>query len=119
MHRLVYIFLLVYMVGAVACSDQETYCQKDMTLKVCSYNLWCAHSRTKKANSNSDFPTQRFWKPSSGAMASLVSDLNCDIYAFQEVGDSIYGKKGAETSLKKMLGGGMSGNSGPIRTGRR
>lgn len=108
MMKYLYILLFV-LVGAVSCSDQNKQVYPDeseTTLKVCTYNLWCAHSRTKKANANSDFPTQRFWKPSSGAMASLVGDLNCDVYAFQEVGDSIYGKKGAETSLKKLLGGG-------------
>lgn len=106
MHRLVYIFLLVYMVGAVACSDQETYCQKDMTLKVCSYNLWCAHSRTKYLESQADIDPQRYWKPSSGALLSAIQELDCDIFAFQEIGDSIYGKKGIDTSLKNLLGGG-------------
>ena len=106
MRRLIYILLFLIMVGAVACSDQAVECQNDMTLKVCSYNLWCAHSRTKYLESQSDIDPQRFWKPSSGALLAAVNDLNCDIFAFQEIGDSIYGKKGIDTSLKKLLGGG-------------
>ena len=119
MRRLIIILLFLFMVGAVACSDQAVECQKDMTLKVCSYNLWCAHSRTKYISSQSDIDPQRYWKPSSGAMLSAIRDLDCDIFAFQEIGDSIYGKKGVETSLKKLLGGGMSGSYGPIMMARR
>lgn len=106
MRGLFYIFLLVIMVGAVSCSGQDSDIQKDTTIKVCTYNLWCAHSRTKYISSQSDIDPQRYWKPSSGAMLSAIRDLDCDIFAFQEIGDSIYGKKGVETSLKKLLGGG-------------
>lgn len=119
MRGLFYIFLLVIMVGAVSCSGQDSDIQKEPTIKVCTYNLWCAHSRTKYLESQSDIDPQRFWKPSSGALLAAVNDLNCDIFAFQEIGDSIYGKKGIDTSLKKLLGGGMSGSYGPIMMARK
>ena len=85
MRGLFYIFLLVIMVGAVSCSGQDSDIQKDPTIKVCTYNLWCAHSRTKFINSQSDIDPQRYWKPSSCAMLSAIRDLDCDIFAFQEI----------------------------------
>lgn len=94
------------MVGAVSCSGQDSDIQKDTTIKVCTYNLWCAHSRTKYISSQADIDPQRYWKPSSGALLSAIQELDCDIFAFQEIGDSIYGKKGIDTSLKNLLGGG-------------
>ena len=100
------VLVLIAVAGAVACTDQECDVQEDMTIKVCSYNLWCAHSRTKYLTSQSDIDPQRYWKPSSGAMLSAIKELDCDVYAFQEIGDSIYGKKGEDTSLKKLLGDG-------------
>ena len=119
MRGLFYIFLLVIMVGAVSCSGRDSDIQKDPTIKVCTYNLWCAHSRTKFISSQSDIDQQRYWKPSSCAMLSTIRDLDCDIFAFQEIGDSIYGKKGIDTSLKKLLGGGMSGSYGLIMMARK
>lgn len=68
-------------------------------LKVGTYNLWTSQSRTKYLSS----PSQRFWKPSSGAMLAIVKDMDCDIFAFQEICDSIYGKKGNATSLRYLM----------------
>ena len=75
------------------------------TIKVGTYNLWCAHSRTKKLSADSGIDSQRYWKQSSVAMNAIVDEMDCDIYAFQEIGDSIYGKKGSLTALKTHMGG--------------
>lgn len=70
-----------------------------VTLKVGTYNLWCSHSRSKFLSP----PSQRYWAPSSGAILGIIKDMDCDIFAFQEIGDSIYGKKGDATSLRHLM----------------
>ena len=69
-------------------------------LKVGSYNLWTSNSRNKYLTS----PSQRFWKPSLPAMVEAIEEMDCDIFAFQEVCDSIYGKNGKLFSLREEMG---------------
>ena len=69
-------------------------------LKVGSYNLWTSHGRNKYLS----YPSQRFWKPSLPAMAEAIEEMACDIFAFQEVCDSIYGKNGKLYSLREEMG---------------
>lgn len=83
-----------------SCSPDNTPSEGDYTIKVGTYNLWCAHSRTKKLMADPSIDSQRYWATSSVAMNAIVDEMNCDIYAFQEIGDSIYGKKGHHTALK-------------------
>ena len=87
-----------------SCTPDNIPSEVDYTIKVGTYNLWCSHSRTKKITADPSIDPQRYWKPSSTAMKAIVDDMGCDIYAFQEIGDSIYGKKGLETSLRAMMG---------------
>ena len=74
-----------------------------VTLKVGSYNLWTSDSRKKYLTQYPEVSRQRYWKPSSGAMLAMVKDMDCDVFAFQEICDSIYGKKGNASSLKNLL----------------
>ena len=89
-----------------SCTPDNVPSEGDYTIKVGTYNLWCAHSRTKKLTADPSIDSQRYWKPSSVAMNAIIDEMDCDIYAFQEIGDSIYGKKSPETALKTHLGGG-------------
>ncbi|MDE7127781.1 MAG: hypothetical protein K2O58_07820, partial [Bacteroidales bacterium] len=72
-------------------------------IKVASYNLWTSDSRKKYLTSNTSIDRQRLWRPSSVAMLEAIKDVDCDVLAFQEICDSIYGIKGAATSLKVMM----------------
>ena len=87
-----------------SCTPDNISSQVDYTIKVGTYNLWCSHSRTKKITADPSIDSQRYWKPSSIAMKAIVDEMDCDIYAFQEIGDSIYGKKGLQTSLRFLMG---------------
>lgn len=94
------VVLLGTLAALCSCTQDNMTSEGAYTIKVGTYNLWCAHSRTKKLSADPDIDTQRYWKPSSVAMNAIIDEMDCDIYAFQEIGDSIYGKIGAETSLK-------------------
>ena len=97
-----FVFCCVMMI--FSCTPDKPSVEQEHSITVGTYNLWCAHSRTKYLSADSEIDLQRYWKPSSSAMAAIIRDLDCDIFAFQEIGDSIYGKKGAETSLKNLMG---------------
>lgn len=73
-------------------------------IKVGTYNLWCSESRLKYLGKDQQIDRQRFWNTSAKAVAEIVSDMDCDVYAFQEICDSIFGKKGEATSLKRLMG---------------
>lgn len=96
------VFCCVVMI--FSCTPDKPSVGQEHSIKVCTYNLWCAHSRTKYLSADPEIDSQRYWKPSSSAMASIIKEMDCDIFAFQEIGDSIYGKKGSETSLKALMG---------------
>ena len=89
-----------------SCTPDNVPSEGDYTIKVGTYNLWCAHSRTKKLTADPGIDSQRYWKQSSVAMNAIIDEMDCDIYAFQEIGDSIYGKKSPETALKTHMGAG-------------
>ena len=88
-----------------SCTPDNVPSEEEYTIRVGTYNLWCAHSRTKKLTADPGIDTQRYWKQSSVAMNAIVDEMDCDIYAFQEIGDSIYGKKGPQTALKTHMAG--------------
>ena len=104
MTRSLWLLMLCCVAMVFSCSPETPSVEQEHSIRVGSYNLWCAHSRTKYLTADSEIDQQRYWKPSSSAMAAIIRDLDCDIFAFQEIGDSIYGKKGAETSLKNLMG---------------
>ena len=91
--------ILIY----VSCAP-ENKPSSENTIKIGTYNLWCSDSRLKYINNDSGIDRQRFWNTSAEAVAEIVSDMDCDVYAFQEICDSIYGKKGQATSLKNLMG---------------
>lgn len=83
--------------------DKDGDKESAYSIKVCSYNLWTSNSRSKYLVPDKSIDRQRFWKPSSVAMLEAIKDMDCDVMAFQEICDSIYGKKGAATSLKTLM----------------
>lgn len=91
---------------AVSCSDERGRADvgtDGSVINIATYNLWCAHSRNKHLDKDSETEAQRFWKPSSSAVAEIVREMDCDIFAFQEIGDSIFGKSGFDLSLRKLM----------------
>ncbi len=103
------VFLLGYALCCVSCapeSSSTSVAEQECVIKVGTYNLWCSHSRNKYLSQYPEIDRQRYWAPSSGAVAAIVEEMDCDIFAFQEIGDSIYGKAGFETSLRNLIGEG-------------
>ena len=96
-------FMLCGMFAVCSCNPESVPSDNNFTIKVATYNFWCAHSRTKKITADPTIDSQRYWKPSSPAMKKIIADMDCDIYAFQEIGDSIYGKQGLELSLRAAM----------------
>ena len=86
-----------------SCAPEKMPLEPDL-IKVGTYNLWCSESRLKYLGKDQQIDRQRFWNTSAKAVAEIVSDMDCDVYAFQEICDSIYGKKGLETSLRHLMG---------------
>lgn len=98
-------FLLLILTLFSACGKTSVDVPEppESSISVCSWNLWTSESRKKYLSSDLSIDRQRFWKPSSVAMLEAVRDAGCDIFAFQEICDSIYGRKGPATSLKTMM----------------
>ena len=86
-----------------SCAPEKMPLEPDL-IKVGTYNLWCSESRLKYLGKDQQIDRQRFWNTSAKAVAEIVSDMDCDVYAFQEICDSIFGKKGEATSLKRLMG---------------
>ena len=86
-----------------SCAPEKMPLESDL-IKVGTYNLWCSESRLKYLGKDQQIDRQRFWNTSAKAVAEIVSDMDCDVYAFQEICDSIFGKKGEATSLKHFMG---------------
>ena len=91
-----WVFILVLLFAG--CTKQEDK-PTPFKLKVGTYNLWTSNSRKALLTP----PSSRYWSNSSTAMLSIIKDMNCDIFAFQEICDSIYGKKGKKTSLRYLM----------------
>ena len=89
--------LFVLTLLLVACHKEEVV--PTVKLKVGTYNLWTSGSRRDLLTP----PSSRYWSNSSPAMLSIIKDMNCDIFAFQEICDSIYGKKGESNSLRYLM----------------
>ncbi len=70
--------------------------------KVGTYNLFTSDSRRKAVETNPDVSEQRYWCNSATAVASMISDLDCDILGVQEVCDSIWGIKG-DKDIRKLI----------------
>lgn len=94
----------LFLVSCSGTSLQKPETEADgCRITVASYNLWTSDSRKKYLTSDKSIDRQRFWRPSSVAMLEAIKDVDCDILAFQEICDSIYGRKGAAVSLKVMM----------------
>jgi hypothetical protein len=89
--------LFVLALLLVSCHKEEVV--PTVKLKVGTYNLWTSGSRRDWLTP----PSSRYWSNSSPAMLSIIKDMNCDIFAFQEICDSIYGKKGESNSLRYLM----------------
>ena len=70
--------------------------------KVGTYNIFTSDSRVKAINANPQVSPQRYWCNSALAVASMISELDCDILGLQEVCDSIWGVKG-ENDIKRLV----------------
>ena len=70
--------------------------------KVGTYNIFTSDSRVKAINANPQVSPQRYWCNSAPAVASMISELDCDVLGVQEVCDSIWGVKG-ENDIKKLV----------------
>lgn len=75
----------------------------NFSITVGTYNLWDSSSRLKFLLADGSIDRQRYWKASSVAALEAVREADCDIFAFQEICDSIYGKKGSATALRTMM----------------
>lgn len=91
-----YLFLVLIIILS-SCHKEEN--DPTVKLKVGTYNLWTSGSRKTLLTP----PSQRYWCYSSPAMFSIIKDMNCDIFAFQEICDSIYGQKGESISLRYQM----------------
>lgn len=70
--------------------------------KVGTYNLFTSDSRVKAIKANSKVSHQRYWCNSAPAVASMISELDCDVLGVQEVCDSIWGVKG-DNDVKRLV----------------
>ena len=78
---------------SVAFTDAKPKKEK-VIIKVGSYNLMTSDSRVKHIDKTPGMSHQRYWANSAEAVASMISDLDCDIIGLQEICDSIWGLKG-------------------------
>lgn len=70
--------------------------------KVGTYNIFTSDSREKAIQANPNVSVQRYWCNSAPAVASMISELDCDILGIQEVCDSIWGVKG-DNDIKRLV----------------
>ena len=70
--------------------------------KVGTYNIFTSDSRLKAVGSNPNVSQQRYWCNSAPAVASMISELDCDVLGLQEICDSIWGVKG-ENDIRKLV----------------
>ena len=87
-------FLLLTILFAGEITAQE--------FKVGTYNLFTSDSRLKAVGSNPNVSQQRYWCNSAPAVASMISELDCDVLGLQEICDSIWGVKG-ENDIRKLV----------------
>ncbi len=97
MKRIV-LFVFGFILLFAGCTKQDDK-PTPFKLKVGTYNLWTSNSRKALLTP----PSSRYWSNSSTAMLAIIKDMNCDIFAFQEICDSIYGKKGKKNSLRYLM----------------
>lgn len=70
--------------------------------KVGTYNIFDAESRMKAVEADSRVSRQRCWCNSASAVASMISELDCDLLGIQDACDSIWGVKG-ENDIRKII----------------
>jgi len=85
-------------------SGLENYSEKT-SLRVGTYNIWESVARSSTIASSSDVSSQRYYLNSEVALASIIKDMDCDVLALQELGDSTLGRytnPGLPTVLKNL-----------------
>ena len=87
------IFILLAVLALTNVLDAKPKARK-VTVKVGTYNLMTSDSRVKHIAKTPDMSHQRYWANSAGAVASQISDLDCDILGLQEICDTIWGWTG-------------------------
>lgn len=90
--RLILIFLALATISSLLVDAKPS--KGKVTIKVGSYNLMTSDSRVKHIKKNADMSHQRYWCNSAEAVATQVSELDCDIIGLQEICDSIWGWQG-------------------------
>ncbi|MDE5891144.1 MAG: endonuclease/exonuclease/phosphatase family protein [Bacteroidales bacterium] len=77
-------------------------------IKVGSYNICTPSSRAKQIKSGT-IASDRYWSNCAGSVAAMVNSIDCDIIAFQEVGDSTWCVKG-KCDIRSLVADGRSKN---------
>jgi endonuclease/exonuclease/phosphatase family metal-dependent hydrolase len=88
------IFLMSCGLGDDAHAGKKKEKDEKITLKIASYNIFTSDSRKNNINGNAEVSKQRYWCNSRTAVADAIMDIDCDIIGFQEVCDSIWGRRG-------------------------
>lgn len=104
------IFLFTACVLGCLCTGAKPKSQK-VTIKVGSYNLMTSDSRVKHIDKTPEMSHQRYWCNSAPAVASIISDMDCDIIGLQEICDSIWGWTGDKGFREMMTAAGNSSYS--------
>ena len=82
MKRLITIVLLVTLTAPFVLAQEY---------KVGTYNLFTSQSRRNSVEADSRVSGQRYWCNSAPSVATMISELDCDLLGVQEVCDSIWG----------------------------
>ena len=93
MNKFIFIALLVTLFAPLSLAQEY---------KVGTYNLFTSDSRKTCIEADSRVSEQRYWCNSAPAVASMISELDCDLLGVQEVCDSIWGLKG-ENDIRKLV----------------
>ena len=93
MNKFIFIVLLVTLFAPLSLAQEY---------KVGTYNLFTSDSRKTCIEADSRVSEQRYWCNSAPAVASMISELDCDLLGVQEVCDSIWGLKG-ENDIRKLV----------------
>ncbi|MBQ6688024.1 MAG: endonuclease/exonuclease/phosphatase family protein [Bacteroidales bacterium] len=73
-----------------------------VTLKIASYNIFTSDARKNSVKGNPEVSEQRYWGNSCVAVADAIVDIDCDVIGFQEVCDSIWGRRG-DCGIQKLV----------------
>lgn len=89
----------ILIISALCLLGVNLYAQE---YKVGTYNIFTSDSRLKVIGKDENVSKQRYWCYSAPAVASMISELDCDVLGIQEVCDSIWGVKG-DNDIKRLV----------------